>query len=189
MHERLQGVAFVLGKTEVVEKVEVGQVFSTTNSSGLFPVGGVGSERRGKRMKKNAQLMAMIHVDSVEQAREFYVERLGFTHMMGMLGKDGQLDFCTVSREGARIMLIRPSQGMTGTNISSEKRPVELYIEVGDVEDYFEQVRQRKVKVATPLTEQWWGDRTFTIQDPFGYTIWFYQNFGEPVLPAGAKVV
>ena len=46
-------------------------------------------------MKNTAQLMAMIYVDSVEDARAFYVDRLGFQHMMGMPGKDGQLDFCT----------------------------------------------------------------------------------------------
>lgn len=78
-------------------------------------------------MKDNAQLMAMIYVDSVEDARSFYVDKLGFTHMMGMLGKDGLLDFCTVSLGGARIMLMRPAQPMDGTNATSEKRPVELY--------------------------------------------------------------
>jgi uncharacterized glyoxalase superfamily protein PhnB len=140
-------------------------------------------------MKHNAQLMAMIYVDSVEQAREFYVERLGFTHLMGMLGKDGQLDFCTVVLAGARIMLMRAPQGMTGTQATTDKRPVELYIEVADVDVYFEQLRKQNVKATTPLTEQWWGDRTFTIQDPFGYTIWFYQNVAELKLPAGTKVV
>lgn len=140
-------------------------------------------------MKNNARLMAMIYVDSVEQAREFYVEKLGFTHMMGMLGKDGQLDFCTVALGGARIMLMRPAEGMPGTNATTEKRPVELYLEVGDVDAYFQQLGKQKVKATTALTEQWWGDRTFTIQDPFGYTIWFYQNVAEPKLPAGAKVV
>jgi hypothetical protein len=39
-------------------------------------------------MKQNAQLMAMIRVDSVEEARAFYVDGLGFHHMMGMLGKE-----------------------------------------------------------------------------------------------------
>jgi uncharacterized glyoxalase superfamily protein PhnB len=140
-------------------------------------------------MKSNAQLMAMIYVDSVDQAREFYVNKLGFGHIMGMLGKDGQLDFCTVSLDGARIMLMRPAEGMTGTNATTEKRPVELYMEVADVNAYFEQLKKQKVKPTTLLTEQWWGDRTFTIQDPFGYTIWFYQNVAEPKLPAGAKVV
>jgi PhnB protein len=140
-------------------------------------------------MKNNAQLMAMIYVDSVELARSFYVDKLGFTHLMGMLGKDGQLDFCTVSLGGARIMLMRPAEAMAGTNATGEKRPVELYMEVADVDAYFEQLNKQRVKATTSLAEQWWGDRTFTIQDPFGYTVWFYQSVAEPKLPAGAKVV
>ena len=59
-------------------------------------------------MKGNAQLMPMISVESVDQARTFYVEKLGFGHMMGMLGKDGRLDFCTVTLGGAKVMLQRP---------------------------------------------------------------------------------
>ena len=73
--------------------------------------------------------------------------------------------------------------------MSTEKRPVELYLEVVDVEDYHEQVKKQKVKPTTSLTDQWWGDRTFTVLDPFGYQIWFYQSVAEPKLPAGAKVV
>src|SRR5579859_5691112 len=107
---------------------------------------------------KNAQLMAMIYVDSVEDARAYYVEKLGFSHVMGMLGKDGRLDFCTVSLGGARIMLMRPAEGMTGTDATTSKRPVELYMEVADVEAYYDQTKQ-KVKPTSPLTDQWWGDR------------------------------
>ncbi len=29
------------------------------------------------------------------------------------------------------------------------------------------------VQVAQDLTDQWWGDRTFTIRDPWGYTLLF----------------
>jgi hypothetical protein len=50
----------------------------------------------------------MISVDSVDEVREFYVEKLGFDHMMGMLGKDGRLDFCTVTLGGAKVMFMRP---------------------------------------------------------------------------------
>ena len=140
-------------------------------------------------MKQPAQLMAMIYVDSVEDARSFYVDKLGFAHMMGMLGKDGLLDFCTVSLDGARIMLMRPSEGIKDTTATTEKRPVELYLEVADVEAYHELVKKQKIKPTTPLTDQWWGDRTFTVLDPFGYQLWFYQNVAEPKLPVGAKVV
>jgi catechol 2,3-dioxygenase-like lactoylglutathione lyase family enzyme len=40
------------------------------------------------------RVMPMIVVGSVDAIRNFYVDTLGFTHVMGMVGKDGQLDFC-----------------------------------------------------------------------------------------------
>lgn len=140
-------------------------------------------------MKQDAKLMAMIYVDSVDDARAYYVDRLGFSHLMGMLGKDGQLDFCTVALGGARIMLMRPAEGIAGTSATTDKRPVELYLEVADVDGYHGELRGRNIQLTSPLTNQWWGDRTFTIQDPYGYQIWFYQAVAEPKLPAGAKVV
>jgi uncharacterized glyoxalase superfamily protein PhnB len=140
-------------------------------------------------MKQNAQLMPMISVESVDRERTFYVEKLGFSHMMGMLGKDGQLDFCTVTLGGARVMLQRPQQRVEGTNATSSRRPVELYIEVDDVNQYHDQVKKLGVQISDPLTDQWWGDRTFTVMDPFGYHIWFYHTVGEVKPPAGAKIV
>lgn len=140
-------------------------------------------------MKENAQLMPMISVDSVDQARAFYIERLGFNHMMGMLGKDGQLDFCTVTLGGAKVMFTRPPEKIEGTSLTSSKRPVEIYLEVSDVDAYHNQVKKQGVKISAPLTDQWWGDRTFTVMDPFGYQIWFYQTVAEPIPPQGAKIV
>ena len=140
-------------------------------------------------MKQNAQLMPMISVESVDRERTFYVEKLGFSHMMGMLGKDGQLDFCTVTLGGAKVMLQRPQQRVEGTNATASKRPVELYIEVDNVNDYHDQVKKRGVQISDPLADQWWGDRTFTVMDPFGYHIWFYQTVGEIKPPPGAKIV
>jgi uncharacterized glyoxalase superfamily protein PhnB len=140
-------------------------------------------------MKQNAQLMPMISVDSVDQARTFYVERLGFSHQMGVLGKDGQLDFCTVSLGGAKVMLLRPQEKVEGTNATSTRRAVELYFEVADVEAYHQQLKKGGVKITSPLTDQWWGDRTFTVIDPFGYQTWFYQHMSEPKPPQGMKIV
>jgi PhnB protein len=140
-------------------------------------------------MKQNASIMPMISVDSVDQARDFYVEKLGFGHMMGMLGKDGHLDFCTVTLDGAKVMFIRPQERTEGADATSSKRPVEIYIQVSDVNDYHDRLKKNKVKITSPLTDQWWGDRTFTVMDPFGYQIWFYQTVGDIVPPEGAKIV
>src|SRR5258708_21138368 len=122
-------------------------------------------------MKQNAQLMPMISVDSVDQARAFYVDKLGFGHMMGMLGKDGQLDFCTVMLNGAKVMLMRPQERTEGTSASSSKRPVEIYLEVSDVNAYHDQLKKKAIKITSPLTDHCWGDRTLTANDPFGYHI------------------
>ena len=125
---------------------------------------------------------------STAQARAFYVDKLGFDHMMGMLGKDGQLDFCTVTLNGTKVMLTRPQEKTEGTSPMLVKRPVEIYLEVENVLDH-DQVKAQGVKVTSPLTDQWWGDRTFTVMDPFGYQIWFYQTVGEVKPLAGAKIV
>ena len=137
-------------------------------------------------MKQNAQVMPMISVDSVDQARAFYVEKLGFGHMMGMLGKDGQLDFCTVVMGEARIMFMRAPGG---TAAPSGKQPVEIYLEVGDVDALHKNLTKKRVAISDPLTLPWWGDRTFKVLDPNGYEVWFYTHVAEPKPPQGAKLV
>lgn len=135
-------------------------------------------------------VMPIIAVESVDEIRSFYVDTLGFDHVMGVVGKDGQFDFCTVVKDGARIMFARAAGKGPGAKSAAAKQPVEIYLEVGDVERYFGQLNKKKgVKVTDPLTMQWWGDRTFKVMDPYGYEIWFYQTVGEPKPPEGAKIV
>ncbi len=52
-------------------------------------------------------VIPMIAVDSVDATRDYYLSKLGFTHVMGVVGKDGQLDFVTVILGGARVMFMR----------------------------------------------------------------------------------
>ncbi len=132
-----------------------------------------------------SNVMPMIAVDSVDAARDFYVEKLGFAHVMGMVGKDGQLDFVTVVLGGARIMFSRAQSG----DREPGKKPVEIYLQVDDVDNYHDKVRKNGVRISDPLTMQWWGDRTFKVLDPNGYEIWFYTNVAEPKPPQGAKLV
>jgi len=136
------------------------------------------------------RVMPIIVVRSVDAIRNFYVDTLGFMHVMGMVGKDGQLDFCTVVMGGARIMFSRPKDGASSEKARSAPRPVEIYFEVANVEAYHEKLKKTPgVEIVDPLTMQWWGDRTFKVQDPAGYEVWFYQTLGEPKPPQGSKIV
>ena len=134
-------------------------------------------------------VMPIIAVESVDEIRSFYVDTLGFDHVMGVVGKDGQFDFCTVVKDGARIMFGR-APGKAPGRAGSTKQPVEIYLEVADVVAYYEQLKKKKgAKITDPLTMQWWGDQTFKVMDPCGYEIWFYQTTGEPKPPQGMKIV
>jgi uncharacterized glyoxalase superfamily protein PhnB len=130
-------------------------------------------------------VMPMISVESVDATRDFYVDRLGFEHVMGMVGKDGQLDFVTVVLGGARVMFMRAPNGPRQRG----KQPVEIYLEVADVDAYHARLKKSQVAISDPLTMQWWGDRTFKVLDPNGYEIWFYTHVAEPKPPQGAKLV
>ena len=68
------------------------------------------------------RVMPMIVVRSVDAIRNFYVDTLGFTHVMGMVGKDGQLDFCTVVMGEARIMFMRAPGDAPSPAASSPSR-------------------------------------------------------------------
>jgi uncharacterized glyoxalase superfamily protein PhnB len=130
--------------------------------------------------------MPIIAVESVDAVRDFYVDKLGFQHVMGMVGKDGQLDFVTVVLGGARVMFSRRAGGDAPRR---EKQPVQIYLQVDDVETYHDRVKKSGVRISDPLTLQWWGDRTFKVLDPNGYEIWFYTNVAEPKPPHGAKLI
>jgi PhnB protein len=137
--------------------------------------------------KRPAQVIPSIFVESVDKSRGFFIDQLGFEHTMGMVGKDGQLDFCIVARDGGMIMISRPPDG------GPVHPSVEIYVEVGDVDAYHKQVGQQGVKVVDALTTQWWGDRNFSVQDPHGYKVWFYKTVKQwtPDMapPPGVKLV
>jgi uncharacterized glyoxalase superfamily protein PhnB len=86
------------------------------------------------------RVMPMIVVGSVDAIRNFYVDTLGFAHVMGMVGKDGQLDFCTVVMGEARIMFMR---GPGDTPAPTGKQPVEIYLEVEDVDALHNRLTKR----------------------------------------------
>ena len=143
-----------------------------------------------EQQQATPQIVPNFWVESVEALRTFYLEKLGFEHMMGVVGKDGKLDFTIVTRDGLMVMIGRPEKRIDGSAPAyATDRPVELYLYVKDVDAFHGEVRDRKVEIADPLTTQWWGDRTFAVKDPYGYTIWFCQTVGEPAPPPGVKMI
>lgn len=137
-----------------------------------------------------AQVIPSFWVEDVETLREFYLEKLGFGHMMGIVGKDGKFDFGIVRRNGIMVMMGRPqSPGGGASRGQSGARPLDIYFYVPNVDAFHDEVRSRGVAVTEALATQWWGDRTFAVKDPYGYSLWFCQTVGAPEPPPGVTMV
>ena len=131
------------------------------------------------------KVMPIIAVGSVDAARDFYVNTLGFTHMMGVVGKDGQLDFCSLLLGEAQMMFMRGRPAAPAGSPQS----VDVYVEVEDVDAFHARLQKKGVPIHDPLKLQWWGDRTFKVQDPNGYVLWFYTHVSDPKPLPGMKVI
>ena len=135
-------------------------------------------------------IIPSVWVDEIEPVRDFYIEKLGFSHMMGVVGRDGKLDTAIVQKDTAMIMLSRPTEPVSGSALDPKaRRSVDLYIYVADVDGFHADVVRRGVRILEPLTTQWWGDRNFQVKDPAGYALWISQTVQEFVPPAGVTVV
>lgn len=128
-------------------------------------------------------------VEAIEPLRTYYLEKLGFSHMMGIVGKDGKLDTAVVIRDGMMVMMGRPESGPAATGSPAGARPVELYFYVKDVDAYHAEVAARGVEVVDPLTTHWWGDRSFRVKDPYGYSLSFAQTVAEFQPPEGVDAI
>ena len=124
------------------------------------------------------------YVPSVDAVRQYYIDSLGFEHMMGVVGKDGQLDFSIVTRTGAMLMLARP-QAPDGATAGA----LEIYVEVTDVDAYHAELAGRGVAIANAPETQWWGDRNFSVVDPAGHKIWFWRTVAEVQPPPGVTLI
>jgi uncharacterized glyoxalase superfamily protein PhnB len=135
------------------------------------------------------QIVPNLFVDAVEPLRDFYLEKLGFGHFMGLVGKDGKLDFAIVQRDGVMVMIGRPQEKLQGTAPQTSGRPVEIYIYVKDVDAYHAEVAKKGLKPVNGLATQWWGDRNFSVRDPYGYLLWFCQTVEDFKPQEGMKVI
>lgn len=125
--------------------------------------------------------MPIIPTASVDAVKAFYEEKLGFGHEMGMLGEDGSLDFCVMTKDGAMLMFRRAPE-------PPAKPEVDFYLGVADVDAFHRELCAKGLD-ADPPENMWWGDRVFAITDPTGRRLTFFQNVSEPRPPAGSKIV
>jgi PhnB protein len=99
--------------------------------------------------------------------------KLGFETAFEMAGPDGSLVHAEVRRGPDVSFMMGPATW--GGNPGSTGMSVYINLQES-VDAYHDQVQTAGITIADPLTDQFWGDRTFTVEHPDGYRIMFAQH-------------
>ena len=132
--------------------------------------------------KQYGAVTAMLTVTDIKAAAAFYQKALGFTRRGSIMnGPDGKPMHAELRLRDTTIMLGPENQqgGMRGAR-SIGATPVTLYLTTENVDKVVAKAVKLGAKLAGPVTDQFWGDRTGTIIDPEGNTWMISTHVAEP---------
>ncbi len=122
-------------------------------------------------------------VDGAAGAIEFYSKVLGATEKMRMPGPDGKVMHAEMTIGDSMIMLADecPEMNATGPKAVGGS-PVIVAVYVEDVDAVVEAALAEGATLERPVQDQFYGDRSGAIQDPFGHR-WNIATHIEDVSP------
>jgi PhnB protein len=115
------------------------------------------------------------------QALEFYKKAFGAKEIMRMPGPGGGIGHAEIGIGDSRVMLadefpemqFLSPQARGGTTVS-------IHVYVKDVDGLVERAVAEGAKIRRAIENQFYGDRTGTIEDPFGH-VWHFATHVEDV--------
>lgn len=122
-------------------------------------------------------------IKGAADAIDFYKRAFGATELMRMQGPDGKIGHAEIRIGDSLIMLAdeypdmgyRSPQSLGGAGVS-------LMVYVEKVDETFQRALAAGAKELHPIVNQFYGDRSGTLQDPFGH-VWTVSTHVEDVAP------
>jgi PhnB protein len=124
-------------------------------------------------------------IKGAAQAIEYYKKVFGATELFRMNGPDGKVGHAEIKIGNSHIMLAdeNPAMGQGHTSAATiGQSPVSLYVYLPDVDRVVERASAEGGKILKPVENQFYGDRSGFIQDPFGH-LWGVATHVEDVGP------
>jgi PhnB protein len=122
-------------------------------------------------------------VKGAASAIDFYKRAFGATELMRMAGPDGKVGHAEIRIGDSAIMLADefPEMGARSPQALGGS-PVSILLYVPDVDTIIKQAIAAGAKVVKPIKDQFYGDRSGTLTDPFGHT-WTVATHKEDLSP------
>jgi PhnB protein len=116
-------------------------------------------------------------------AIDFYKRAFGATELMRMPSPDGRIGHAEIKIGDSAIMLAdeHPQMGYRSPQTLGGSA-VSMMVYVDRVDDVFKKAVEMGAKELQPVQDQFYGDRSGTLQDPFGHT-WTIATHMEDIPP------
>jgi len=127
-------------------------------------------------------------IKEAARAIEFYKKAFGATELMRMAQPDGKVRHAEIKIGDSPIMLADefPEYPDMLSPQSRGGSTVYIYLYVKDVDRVFNQATAAGAKALQPVKDQFYGDRSGAVTDPFGH-VWFIATHKEDVSEAEMK--
>lgn len=124
---------------------------------------------------------AYLSVNDAAAALEFYKTVFGATEILKLDAPDGKIAHAEVKIRDAILMLADENRDYgTLSPKTLGGSPVRLHMYVEDVDALFERAVAAGAKVLIPPADQFYGDRSGRLEDPFGH-IWIVSTHIEDI--------
>lgn len=115
------------------------------------------------------------------EAIDFYARAFNAKEIMRMPGPDGGIAHAEIQLGDSRIMLADEAPKMDAYSPDHFKgSPVTLHVYVPDVDATAKQATAAGATVVRPIADQFYGDRSVGLTDPFGHR-WYFATHTRDV--------
>ncbi len=124
----------------------------------------------------------MLAIRDAATAIEFYKQAFGATESMRLNDPNGKVAHAEIKIGNALIMIAdeNPEYNTSPQSLGGSTVIINVYVE--DVDTLVNQAVAAGAKVVYPVEDQFYGDRSGRLADPFGH-IWIVATHKEDVLP------
>jgi PhnB protein len=122
-------------------------------------------------------------IKGAAKAIDYYKKVFGATEVVRMAGPDGRIGHAELQIGDSRIMLADENPAMGNRSAESiGGSPVSLYVYLPDCDKVVAAAAAEGAKILKPVADQFYGDRSGFIQDPFGH-LWGVATHKEDLSP------
>ncbi|MFD9789351.1 VOC family protein [Streptomyces sp. NPDC059070] len=127
-------------------------------------------------------VVAHIMLDGAARAIEFYTRAFGAVELFRLDGPEGRVLHAEIKIHGSTVMLGDAEGPVFGAPTAVGGTTVALHVFVEDVDAVAHRAAAAGAEILQPPTDQFHGDRTAIVKDPYGH-VWIFLTHLEDLTP------